>query len=100
MRQVDFQLGKPVEHAAENQRRRCDARIVWIPEEVAQVVLRCAFAAEGVDRMQKNRPFQLFRLGVDVPETAVIEVGAVDVRREIEPSYPGQARVTPGLLEL
>ena len=40
--------------------------------------------------MQKDRPAQFFRLGIDVPEPSIVQVYVVDMGGEIHSSHPGQ----------
>ena len=90
VRQVDFQLRKCIEHAAKDQRRRRDAGVVGIAEQVLEVIARRPLAADRVDRVQKNRPTQFFRLRVDIPKPPIIQIGVVDMRSEIHSMHPWQ----------
>ena len=99
VRQVDLQFRKCVQHTAKDQRRRRDTRIVGIAEQVLEVIARRPLAADGIDRVQKNRPAQFFRLCVDVPKPSIVQLGVVDVCSEIHPAHTGQLGGAFELLE-
>src|SRR5262245_27968207 len=90
MRQHHVEPGKRIQHAAENERSRGDARLERITEEVAEMVFTRAFAAGGRDRVQKYRQPEGLALRVNRKELLLVEVLAVHVSGHVDAADPWQ----------
>src|SRR2546430_10309926 len=63
----------------------------------SQVILAGALAADRLDRVQEDRPAELFRPAVDIPEPLLVQADPVDVGGEIHAAHAAQLR---GALQL
>ncbi len=90
--QHDFEPGKGIQHAAEDQIRSRDRGFMGIADQVAQVIVAHALDAARVYRVQAQRETLRLAFRIDRPEGLVVEVPAVDVHRHVHAADARQSR--------